>query len=144
LVKNYCCQGHYIAIQALSSTAVVSEVRASVCPRLSQGGLMWNLIFWAFIKIHSRTPNWLKSSGNIEHSTWRHKHILLFLVTLNWHTSAPVEWNGIRLLGWLSRYKHYANAPQYYVTRTLPIFFIQWYTLPYVILGYWLIKKYHA
>jgi hypothetical protein len=37
--------------------------------------------------------------------------------------NALFEWNGIRLLGWPRRYKHYTNAPQRYVVGTLLVLF---------------------
>jgi len=42
--------------------------------------------------------------------------------TLNRLKSVLFERNGIKLLGYPRRYKHYANAPQYYFVRTLPVF----------------------
>jgi hypothetical protein len=49
------------------------------------------------------------------------KHILLLLATLAVHKSALFDCNGIRLVGEPRRHKHYANAPQCYVKRSLPI-----------------------
>jgi hypothetical protein len=44
------------------------------------------------------------------------------LRTGNCHQSAVFECNGIGLLGQSRRYKHYANAPRFYVTGTLLVF----------------------
>ena len=64
---------------------------------------------------------------NIGHFTWRPKYITLLSATLNRHKSTPCEWNGIMLLGQAWRYKHYANASERYVIRTLPILLLYVY-----------------
>jgi len=50
----------------------------------------------------------------------RPEKVLLLLETLNPHYGL-FEWNIIRPWGQPRRYKHYANAPECYVTCTLPL-----------------------
>ena len=59
------------------------------------------------------------------------KNFLVLPATLNSHKISAFGWNGIILLGYARRYKHYANAPQCYVMRTLPILFLSVYITPF-------------
>jgi len=58
------------------------------------------------------------------------KNVLVLPATLNNHKSSAFGWNGIMLLGYARRYKHYGNAPQCCVMHTLFIFFCL-YILPH-------------
>lgn len=74
----------------------------------------WRLLWKSFEKFQI----WLKLGTLHEHLNMLHccqQHLDL-------HKSAVFEWIGIRLLGWLRRYKHYANRPRY-VTHILPVLF---------------------
>lgn len=53
--------------------------------------------------------------------TLRLKYAVFSSATLNPHTSALFQWNGIKLLRWPRRYKHHANVPQRNVIRTTSI-----------------------
>ena len=59
--------------------------------------------------------NWAKKSGTLSEEL---SALRYFRRHINCNTSAVCEWNGIRLLGSLRRYKHYANAPEYCIIRT--------------------------
>ena len=66
---------------------------------------------------------WLQAGKIIGDLTWRPRYILFLPAMWNRHKSALFEWNIIRLLRYARCYKHYANAPQCDVTRTLPFMF---------------------
>jgi len=68
---------------------------------------------------------WLKLNKNIGHFARRPKNVLLLTAALNCYKNCLFYWKGIRLLEWQKRYKYYAKAPQYYVTRILSILFLQ-------------------
>jgi hypothetical protein len=97
--------------------------RPSVCPSfvMYQRRLPLNVfpsnMMGAFMKICRQNPY----LAQIGHFSWRPKYVLLVLAKFNQHKSALFEWNGITLQGQPKRYKHFANAPQCYVTRTLPV-----------------------
>lgn len=80
-------------------------------PRLPLDGFPQNLILATLTKICWQNPNMV--------TIWQKYR----------HKSAVFEWNGIRPLGHPRRCKHYVKAPQCYVTRTLPILLINFFTL---------------
>ena len=98
-----------------------------VSDRLPLDRLLWNLMLETFMKICPE--NRTRISGiihedrhKIGHFTWRHKYFLMLSASLNFHKSPLFYWSGVRLLEYPQKCKHYADAPQCYVTRTLPTF----------------------
>jgi hypothetical protein len=71
------------------------------------------------MKICAETPNRIK----IGQFVWQLQYILLLPAVLNLLTSTVFRWNGIKLLGWPRRYKHYVNMTQCCVIHTLPVLF---------------------
>jgi len=59
------------------------------------------------------------------------KNSLVLPATWKNHKSSAFGWNGIMLLGYARRYTNYANAPQCYVMRKLPILFLPVYITPF-------------
>ena len=86
--------------------------------------LLWNLMLGTFMKIcpENRTHIVHEDRHKIRHFTWRHKYVLMLSALLNVHKSPLFQWDSVRLLEYPRKCKHYADAPQYYVTRTLPTF----------------------
>ena len=78
---------------------------------------IWHL--GTYMKIRSENPNLVKIGQIIGHFTWRPKCVSLLSATLNRHKDAAFKWNGIRLLAYPWRYKHYANAPHISTMPTL-------------------------
>jgi hypothetical protein len=120
--------------------SVYPSARPSVCPHVSVLlPLDWfacSLLLQLLLKPFEMLQIALKLGKNVGHCTWRPKYVLLLPVILYRHKSAAFEWNGVTLVEWPRMYNSYANAPQYYVIRIVPILFVNnvtcisvWYTV---------------
>ena len=101
----------------------------SVCPFfrphvsawLPLDSFSWNLILGIFMKICWEN-SYLVKIGQKYRALYLKIWVRSVVVgDLNHHKSAFCEWNGIRWLRELRRYKDYTNAPQCFVVRILPI-----------------------
>ena len=83
--------------------------------------LPWNLIMGTQWKSVEKIKISLKSWIIFGHITWRPKYALLLPDKLSEHKSALFECDGTGLLGQPRKHKHWANAPEYYFIRAMPI-----------------------
>jgi hypothetical protein len=90
---------------------------------ISYWGRLWNFILGTLWNSLEKLRVWLKYGVNIGHCPWSPKYLFMFAGDTKLHKSAISEWNSITLLGLPTRYKLYANAPQCYIMRVLPVLF---------------------
>lgn len=79
--------------------------------------LLWNLIFWTFIKICREIPDFFTIQQNIRHCTWRTKCVILLAATLYLHKTPLLELVLIRI----RRNKPHAKLPQCCIIRILSL-----------------------
>ena len=101
-------------------------VRTSVyvSVRLLQKGFPWNLNLGTSMKICQETLNLFRIGQKYRAIYMTIEKVLVLRATLNKHKSSAFGWNGIMLLGYARRFRHYANAPRCYVMRTSPFLFM--------------------